>query len=40
MNIRKNYFTERIVKHWNGYGGVTIPEVLKRHVDVALRNMA
>lgn len=18
MNIRKNYFTERVVKHWNG----------------------
>ncbi|KAK4824912.1 hypothetical protein QYF61_021427 [Mycteria americana] len=48
LDIRKNFFTERVIKHWNRLPGeaVSIPggdlntlEVFKRHVDVALRDM-
>jgi len=35
LHIRKNFFSERVVMHWNG-----LPrEVLKNHGDVALRDM-
>ncbi|KAK4811316.1 hypothetical protein QYF61_024452 [Mycteria americana] len=43
LDIRKFYFTERVVKHWNRLprgGGVTIPGgVQKNHVDMALQDM-
>ena len=35
LDIRKNFFSERVVMHWNG-----LPrEVLKNHGDVALRDI-
>ena len=39
MDIRKNFFTERLVKHWNRLPSevVEFVEVFKRHVDMALR---
>jgi len=43
LAIRKNYFTKRVVKHWNRLlrEAVESPslEVLKRRVDVALRDV-
>lgn len=42
-NIRKSFSTEREVKHWNRFLGEAVEspslEVLKRQVDVALRDM-
>ena len=43
MDMRKNFFTERVLKHWNRLPREVVDspslEVFKKHVDVAFQDV-
>ena len=39
LDIRKNFFSEKVVRHCNGGGGATIHGGDKAGIDVVLRDM-